>query len=126
MPPSPRVHTLCAQKILRCGANQELHERLLGFNVDLGHFDRPASTAHAHVLLDGLGPRSIAGSGLDVFWNGLHIDSNLLPLDNEVLQSHHASGTKATRRASGPLVRSKLQAHSAGQPLLACYLDTFL
>ena len=106
---------------MRCGRYPGLDKRLTDFDVEPGRFDRTAraaSTAHEQVQLDALEPRSIAGSGLDVFWNEPHIDSCFLPLDNELPPPHHASGTEATRRATGPLVRGTLQAHFAGQRML--------
>lgn len=76
------------------------------------------STVHEPALLDALENRTIAGAGLDVFWNEPRIDARLMALDNVVLQPHHASGTVETRRAMGQLVRDNLAAHFAGRPLL--------
>lgn len=76
------------------------------------------STVHEPALIEALERRSIAGAGLDVFWNEPRIDPRFLTLDNVVLQPHHASGTVETRRAMGQLARDNLAAHFAGRPLL--------
>lgn len=69
-------------------------------------------------LLDALASGGIAGAGLDVFANEPSINPAFLSLQNAVLQPHHASGTRETRRAMGQLVRDNLAAHFAGKPLL--------
>lgn len=75
------------------------------------------STVDEPALLDALEAGTIAGAGLDVFWNEPRIDPRFLALGNVVLQPHHASGTVETRRAMGQLVRDNLAAHFAGRPL---------
>jgi lactate dehydrogenase-like 2-hydroxyacid dehydrogenase len=69
-------------------------------------------------LIDALVCGGIAGAGLDVFANEPTINPAFLKLSNVVLQPHHASGTRETRRAMGQLVRDNLEAHFAGRPLL--------
>ena len=76
------------------------------------------TTVDETALLDALANRTIAGAGLDVFWNEPDIDRRFFTLDNVVLQPHHASATVETRRAMGQLVRDNLAAHFAGRPLL--------
>lgn len=69
-------------------------------------------------LLKALESRSIAGAGLDVFWNEPNVNPRFWVLDNVVLQPHHASATVETRTAMAELVRANLDAHFAGRPLL--------
>jgi lactate dehydrogenase-like 2-hydroxyacid dehydrogenase len=69
-------------------------------------------------LLHALASGGIAGAGLDVFAHEPSINSAFLSLLNVVLQPHHASGTRETRRAMGQLVRDNLAAHFVGKPLL--------
>jgi D-3-phosphoglycerate dehydrogenase len=69
-------------------------------------------------LIDALTSGGIAGAGLDVFAHEPSINPAFLSLPNVVLQPHHASGTRETRRAMGQLVRDNLAAHFAGKPLL--------
>ncbi|WP_237152897.1 2-hydroxyacid dehydrogenase [Oryzibacter oryziterrae] len=76
------------------------------------------STMDETALLEALEGRTIAGAGLDVFWNEPRIDPRFMGLDTVVLQPHHASGTVETRKAMGQLVRDNLAAHFAGKPLL--------
>ena len=76
------------------------------------------STVDESALLDALEHNTIAGAGLDVFWNEPNIDQRFMGLSNVVLQPHNGSATFESRRAMGQLVRDNLQAHFSGQPLL--------
>ena len=76
------------------------------------------TTVDEEALLQALEARTIAGAGLDVFWNEPRIDPRFARLDNVVLQPHLGSATTETRRAMGQLVRDNLAAHFAGLPLL--------
>lgn len=76
------------------------------------------STVDEPALLDALANRRIKGAGLDVFWSEPNIDDRFKPLDNVVLQPHHASGTTETRQAMGQLVRDNLKAHFSGAALI--------
>ena len=69
-------------------------------------------------LLDALESHQIAGAALDVFDAEPHINPRFVPLQNVLLQPHHASATQQTRRAMGQLMRDNLAAYFAGQPLL--------
>jgi lactate dehydrogenase-like 2-hydroxyacid dehydrogenase len=85
-----------------------------GFLVNVSR----GSTIDEPALLDALESGTIAGAGLDVFWNEPSIDPRFAALDTVLLQPHHASGTVETRQAMGQLVRDNLAAHFAGRPLL--------
>lgn len=76
------------------------------------------TTVDEGALLQSLETRAIAGAALDVFLNEPRIDPRFAALDNVVLTPHHGSGTEATRRAMGELVRRNLEAHFAGRPLI--------
>lgn len=76
------------------------------------------SVADEPALLTALEKGTIAGAGLDVFWNEPRIDPRFLTLKNVVLHPHHGSGTVETRKAMGQLVRDNLAAHFSGRPLL--------
>ncbi|BEP40789.1 2-hydroxyacid dehydrogenase [Variovorax sp. V15] len=76
------------------------------------------TTVDEAALLQALETRAIAGAALDVFLNEPRIDPRFAALDNVVLTPHHGSGTEATRRAMGELVRRNLEAHFAGRPLI--------
>jgi lactate dehydrogenase-like 2-hydroxyacid dehydrogenase len=69
-------------------------------------------------LLDALEGGTIGGAALDVFEGEPALNPRFQVLPNVLLQPHHASGTVATRRAMGQLMRDNLTAHFAGQPLL--------
>jgi D-3-phosphoglycerate dehydrogenase len=76
------------------------------------------TTIDEEALLQALEDKTIAGAGLDVFWNEPHIDTRFARLGNVVLQPHLGSATIETRLAMGQLVRDNLAAHFAGLPLL--------
>ena len=77
-----------------------------------------AANIDENALLDALESNQIAGAALDVFEAEPHINPRFLPLQNALLQPHHASATLQTRRAMGQLMRDNLAAHFAGQPLI--------
>jgi lactate dehydrogenase-like 2-hydroxyacid dehydrogenase len=85
-----------------------------GFLVNVSR----GSTIDEPALLDALESGTIAGAGLDVFWNEPSIDPRFAALDTVLLQPHHGSGTVETRQAMGQLVRDNLAAHFAGRPVL--------
>lgn len=76
------------------------------------------TTVDEEALLQALEDKTIAGAGLDVFWNEPHIDTRFARLGNVVMQPHLGSATIETRLAMGQLVRDNLAAHFAGVPLL--------
>jgi lactate dehydrogenase-like 2-hydroxyacid dehydrogenase len=69
-------------------------------------------------LLTALEGGTLGGAALDVFEGEPALDTRFRGLPNVLLQPHHASGTVATRRAMGQLMRDNLAAHFAGLPLL--------
>jgi lactate dehydrogenase-like 2-hydroxyacid dehydrogenase len=69
-------------------------------------------------LLYALEQGTIAGAGLDVFWNEPRVDPRFLTLDTVVLQPHQGSGTVETRAAMARLQRDNIAALHAGAPLL--------
>jgi len=85
-----------------------------GFLINISR----AANVDESALLDALESRQIAGAALDVFDAEPHINPRFVPLQNVLLQPHHASATQQTRRAMGQLMRDNLAAHFAGQPLL--------
>jgi hydroxypyruvate reductase len=70
-------------------------------------------------LIEALQQRTIAGAGLDVFYNEPNVPAALRALDNVVLTPHMASATHETRQAMADLALHNLQAHFAGKPLLS-------
>ena len=76
------------------------------------------SVVDEEALLAALENQTIAGAGLDVFWNEPNINRRFLKLENVVLHPHGGSGTAETRAAMGKLVRDNLAAHFSGKPLL--------
>lgn len=77
-----------------------------------------AQTVDEGALLDALEAGTIGGAALDVFEGEPALNPRFTVLPNVLLQPHHASGTVATRRAMGQLMRDNLTAHFAGLPLL--------
>jgi len=77
------------------------------------------SVADEDALLAALEKGTIAGAGLDVFWNEPNINPRFLALKNVLLAPHVGSGTVETRAAMGQLVRDNLAAHFAGKPLVS-------
>lgn len=69
-------------------------------------------------LLDALENGTIAGAGLDVFWNEPKVDPRFHALSNVVLQPHQGSGTLETRSEMAKLQRDNIAACLAGKPLL--------
>lgn len=66
-------------------------------------------------LIQALQTKSIAGAGLDVFYNEPDMDRAFAELENVVLYPHHASGTVETRDAMAQLVVDNLNAwHERG------------
>lgn len=77
-----------------------------------------ASNIDELALLDALETGGIAGAALDVFEGEPAINPRFKPLQNVILQPHHASATEKTRRAMGQLMRDNLAAYFDGTPLL--------
>lgn len=77
-----------------------------------------AANIDEEALIQALSSGTIAGAALDVFEGEPAFDPRFLDLPNVLLQPHQASGTVATRKAMGQLMRDNLAAHFAGKPLL--------
>lgn len=77
-----------------------------------------ASNVDEEALLVALETGVLGSAALDVFEDEPRLNPRFLALPNVLLQPHVASGTEATRRAMGQLMRDNLAAHFAGQPLL--------
>lgn len=69
-------------------------------------------------LLQALKDKSIAGAGLDVFWDEPNIDPQFFKLHNVVLTPHNGSNTHETRRAMADLALANLKAFFEERPLL--------
>jgi lactate dehydrogenase-like 2-hydroxyacid dehydrogenase len=69
-------------------------------------------------LIQALKDKSIAGAGLDVFWDEPKIDPQLFKLHNVVMTPHIGSNTHETRRAMADLALANLKAFFDAQPLL--------
>jgi lactate dehydrogenase-like 2-hydroxyacid dehydrogenase len=76
------------------------------------------STVDQAALIKALTERTIAGAGLDVFVEEPKVPTELLALDNVVLQPHVGSATHQTRAAMGQLTIDNLTAWFTGKPLL--------
>ncbi len=85
-----------------------------GFLINISR----AANVDESALLDALESNHIAGAALDVFESEPHINPRFAPLQNALLQPHHASATLQTRRAMGQLMRDNLSAYFANRPLL--------
>jgi lactate dehydrogenase-like 2-hydroxyacid dehydrogenase len=69
-------------------------------------------------LIQALKDKSIAGAGLDVFWDEPNIDPQFFKLQNVVLTPHNGSDTHETRRAMADLALANLKAFFEERPLL--------
>ena len=69
-------------------------------------------------LIQALQHKTIAGAGLDVFWDEPKVDAELRKLQNVVLTPHIGSNTHETRRAMADLALANLKAFFNHQPLL--------
>lgn len=77
-----------------------------------------ASNIDEEALLDALENGTLGMAALDVFEGEPALNPRFTKLHNALLQPHHGSGTFATRKEMGQLMRDNLAAHFAGQPLL--------
>lgn len=68
-------------------------------------------------LIQALKDKSIAGAGLDVFWDEPNIDPQFFKLQNVVLTPHNGSNTHETRRAMADLALANLKAFFDERPL---------
>ena len=85
-----------------------------GFVINIARgsvIDQPA-------LIEALKNKTIAGAGLDVFWDEPKVDAELRKLQNVVLTPHIGSNTHETRRAMADLALANLKAFFNKQPLL--------
>ena len=85
-----------------------------GFVINIARgsvIDQPA-------LIEALKNKTIAGAGLDVFWDEPKVDAELRKLQNVVLTPHIGSNTHETRRAMADLALANLHAFFNKQPLL--------
>ena len=69
-------------------------------------------------LIQALKDKSVAGAGLDVFWDEPNIDPQFFKLQNVVLTPHNGSNTHETRRAMADLALANLKAFFDERPLL--------
>jgi len=69
-------------------------------------------------LIQALKDKTIAGAGLDVFWDEPKVDPELRRLYNVVITPHIASATEETRRAMVELTLANLHAFYQNQPVL--------
>jgi lactate dehydrogenase-like 2-hydroxyacid dehydrogenase len=76
------------------------------------------STVDERALIAALKSGALGGAALDVFADEPRVPTELMDMDNVVLQPHVGSATHGTRAAMGQLVVDNLLAHFAGRPLL--------
>ena len=69
-------------------------------------------------LIHALQHKTIAGAGLDVFWDEPKVDAELRKLPNVVLTPHIGANTHETRRAMADLALANLKAFFNHQPVL--------
>lgn len=74
-------------------------------------------------LLKALEQNTIAGAGLDVFYNEPAIDQRFFSLDNVVLSPHAGSATHETRQAMGDLTINNLLNYFENGRMLSPYFD---
>ena len=84
-----------------------------GFFINIAR----GTVADQSALLDALKNGTIAGAGLDVFYDEPRIDPALFTLPNVVLTPHMASGTFETRRAMADRLLDNLSAGLSGQKM---------
>ena len=77
-----------------------------------------ASNVDEAALIAALSSGALGGAALDVFDREPKIDPRFYDLPNVLLEPHQASGTVATRKDMGRLMRDNLDAHFAGRSLL--------
>lgn len=75
------------------------------------------SVVDPEALMQALKTKSIAGAGLDVFWDEPRVSPELRSLPNVVLTPHIGSHTEETRRAMADLTMDNLRAFYAQAPL---------
>lgn len=68
-------------------------------------------------LISALKQKCIAGAGLDVFWDEPNVPTELLAMENVVLQPHMGSSTEEIRIERGRKLIANLRAHFSGAPL---------
>ena len=68
-------------------------------------------------LIEALERKTIAGAGLDVYWDEPHVPAALMGLDNVVLLPHIGSTTLEIREGRGNKVIANLRAWFAGEPV---------
>ena len=75
------------------------------------------SVVNPEALLQALKNKTIAGAGLDVFWDEPRVSAEWRNLHQVVLTPHIGSHTEETRRAMSDLTMANLRAFYAKQPL---------
>jgi len=75
------------------------------------------SVVHLEALMDALKNKTIAGAGLDVFWDEPRVSPELRQMPQVVLTPHIGSHTEETRRAMAELTMANLKAFYAQAPL---------
>ncbi len=76
-----------------------------------------ASNVDEAALVAALSSGALGGAALDVFDGEPNINPRFFELPNILLEPHQASGTVATRKDMGRLMRDNLDAHFAGRSL---------
>jgi len=69
-------------------------------------------------LIAALRDKTIAGAGLDVYWDEPRVPAELLEMENVALTPHHGSNTREIREERGRKVLANLEAYFAGKPVL--------
>lgn len=69
-------------------------------------------------LIAALQAKTIAGAGLDVFWDEPRVPEELIPMEHVVIVPHIGSSTREIRVERGRKLLANLRAHFAGKPVV--------
>jgi lactate dehydrogenase-like 2-hydroxyacid dehydrogenase len=100
-----------------------VNERVLKALGDKGYLINVSrgGVVHREDFLISLNNRTIAGAGLDVYWEEPNIPDELVEYDNVVLLPHIGSATRETRTAMGERAIEEFNRHFEGLPLINAF-----
>lgn len=123
----PQMARDCDYLVLSCAggpATQNLvNERVLKALGDKGYLINVSrgGVVNCEDFLIALNNRTIAGAGLDVYWDEPRVPDELVEYDNVVLLPHIGSATRETRTAMGERAIEEFNRHFEGVPLVNAY-----